>query len=544
MKRKHIARKIFAMTIAATMCMGLSPAGNVLAAQSINTNINVYNIEAGDVSCYSMQDHPCNSMHPSANGQDLTPTQVPANTQAPATTQADGKSDSQTQTDDKSDTDTQTDAMTLKIDDANQYDGMEKPYKDGYVPTNANGSVRIVFPILSEGELRGNTLRAALDLGDAQTAPFVFKNYEKDIRLQTVKVNANTQEVSAYVADFTVELKGKRTNGSYPVILKVTAKDTKGNAVEQEFTTYVTISDGIDPDATTEAVVEPVAEDLPTFAPKVMVKSYKFSKDEILSGDEITAEITLLNTSKENTVKNMTVAVTADTESFTLLSQSDSVYIEKIAPQEEKTITFSYRVNAKTAAGQYDLDLAMDYADGDGNTYSTSGKAKITVQQSSEMQFDELSFPSEVVVADVVEAKVQAMNLGRSKIYNVRAEIAADGLKPQGTIFIGDMEAGTAATGSTQVSVSSLSGSKLYGNTEGTVTYYYEDESGKEYTEETTFTTTIKSPFSDQKEETTPDNTNQWWVIMAVILGCIAVAAGVIIVRKIHLKKQDEEDTE
>lgn len=541
MKRKHIARKIFAMAIAATMCMGLSPAGNVLAAQSSNTDITVYNIDALDMSCYSLQDHPCNSMHPSANGQDLTPTQEPANTQAPATTPADGKSGSQTQADDKSDTDTQTDAMTLKIDDANQYDGMEKPYKDGYVPTNANGSVRMVFPILSEGELRGNTLRAALDLGDAQTAPFVFKNYEKDIKLQTVKVNANTKEVSAYVADFTVELKGKRTNGSYPVILKVTAKDTKGNAVEQEFTTYVTIADGIDPDATTEEVITQ-PEDLPTFAPKVMVKSYKYSKSEIQPGDEVKADIVLLNTSKENTVKNMTIAVTADTESFTLLSQSDSVYIEKLAPQEETTITFSYRINAKTAAGQYDLELAMDYADGDGNTYSTSGKAKITVQQSSEMQFDDLSFPSEVVVADVVEAKVQAMNLGRSKIYNVRAEIAADGLKPQGTIFIGDMEAGTAATGSTQVSVSSLSGSKLYGNTEGTVTYYYEDESGKEYTEEATFTTTIKSPFSDQKEETTPDNTNQWWVIMAVILGCIAVAAGVIIVRKIHLKKQDAED--
>ena len=542
MKRKHIARKIFAMAIAATMCMGLSPAGNVLAAPSSNTDITVYNINAWDMSCYSMQDHPCNFVHPSANGQDFTPTQEPANTQAPATTQADGKSGSQTQSDDKSDTDTQTDAMTLKIDDANQYDGMEKPYKDGYVPTNANGSVRIVFPILSEGELKGNTLRAALDLGDAQTAPFVFKNYEKDIKLQTVKVNANTKEVSAYVADFTVDLKKKRTNGSYPVILKVTAKDKKGNPVEQEFTTYVTIADGIDPDATTEETVEPAAEELPTFAPKVMVKSYKYSKSEILPGDEIKADIVLLNTSKENTVKNMTVAVTADTESFTLLSQSDSIYIEKIAPQEETTISFSYRVNAKTAAGQYDFDLAMDYADGDGNTYTTTGKAKIMIGQSSEMQFDALNFPAEVVVADVVEANVQAMNLGRSKIYNVRAEIVADGLKPQGTIFIGDMEPGTAATGSTQVTVSSLSGSKLYGYTEGTITYYYEDESGKEYTEEATFTTTIKSPFSDQKEETTPDNTNQWWVIMAVVIGCIVVAAGVIIARKIHLKKQDAED--
>ena len=515
MKRKHIARKIFAMTIVATICMGVSPAGSVLAASG-QTDIHMYAMQT--ISYTAVQADPAQ------------PT-----TQEPATTQAD--------TNTKDDKDTQSETVTLNIDNENQYDGMEKPYAQGYVPTNANGSVRIVFPILSEGELRGNTLRVALDLGDAQTAPFVFKNYEKDIKLQTVKVNVNTKEVSAYVADFTVELKGKRTNGSYPVILKVTAKDTKGNAVEQEFTTYVTIADGIDPDATTEEVITQ-PEDLPTFAPKVMVKSYKYSKSEIQPGDEVKADIVLLNTSKENTVKNMTIAVTADTESFTLLSQSDSVYIEKLAPQEETTITFSYRINAKTAAGQYDLELAMDYADGDGNTYSTSGKAKITVQQSSEMQFDDLSFPSEVVVADVVEAKVQAMNLGRSKIYNVRAEIAADGLKPQGTIFIGDMEAGTAATGSTQVSVSSLSGSKLYGNTEGTVTYYYEDESGKEYTEEATFTTTIKSPFSDQKEETTPDNTNQWWVIMAVVIGCIVVAAGVIIARKIHLKKQDEEDTE
>ena len=168
MKRKHIARKIFAMAIAATMCMGLSPAGSVFAAS--NQTLSYTAVQA-------------DSAQPT--------------TQEPATTQADINT--------KDDKDTQSEAVTLNIDNENQYDGMEKPYAQGYVPTNANGSVRIVFPILSEGELRGNTLRAALDLGDAQTAPFVFKNYEKDIRLQTVKVNANTKEVSAYVADFTVE---------------------------------------------------------------------------------------------------------------------------------------------------------------------------------------------------------------------------------------------------------------------------------------------------------------------------------------------------
>lgn len=138
MKRKYIATKILAMTIAATMCMGLSPAGSVLAASDQM------------VSYTAVQADP------------TQPT-----TQEPATTQAD--------TNTKDDKDTQSETVTLNIDNENQYDGMEKPYAQGYVPTNANGSVRIVFPILSEGELRGNTLRAALDLGDAQTAPFVFK---------------------------------------------------------------------------------------------------------------------------------------------------------------------------------------------------------------------------------------------------------------------------------------------------------------------------------------------------------------------------------
>lgn len=515
MKRKHSVRKLIIINLAVSICLGLPPAGRVFAAGNQTDCM----VQESPIACTAVQ---------------TVPTQP--TTQAP-TSQEDSK-------DGKDDKSAQTEMVTLKIDNENRYDGMEKPYAQGYVPTNANGSVRIVFPILSEGELRGNVLQAALDLGDAQTAPFVFKNYEKDIKLQTVKVNDNQTEITAYVADFTVELKQKRNNGSYPVVLKVKAKAADGTAVEQEFTTYVIIRDGIDPDATTEEAVEPTTEELPTFAPKIIVKDYKYSKAEILSGDEITAEITLFNTSKENTVKNMTVAVTADTESFTLLSPSDSVYIEQIAPQGEEIISFSYRVNAKTSAGQYDLTLAMDYADGDGNTYTTSGTAKITVQQSSEMQFDSLSFPEEVVVADVVEAKVQAMNLGRSKIYNVRAEMKADGLKPQGTIFIGDMEAGTAATGSTQVSVSSLSGSKMYGNTEGTITYYYEDESGKEYTEEATFTTTIKSPFSDQQQQTTPDNTNQWWVIMAVVLICIVAAAGVIVVRKLRLKKQEQDDAE
>ena len=154
------------------------------------------------------------------------------------------------------------------------------------------------------------------------------------------------------------------------------------------------------------------------------------------------------------------------------------------------------------------------------------------------MQFDPLIIENEVTVADVVEAKVQAMNLGRSKVYNVRAELSADGLIPEGTIFIGDMEAGTSASNTTQVSVSSLSGDSLYGQTQGVVTYYYEDESGQEFKETAEFSVTIKSPFSE-KQQVEEDNANQWWMIMAVI-GILVVAFLIVFaIRKIRRKTEE-----
>ena len=141
MKRKHIATKILAMTIAATMCMGLSPTGSVLAASSSNTDITVYNIEGKDMPFYSMQDNPCNSMHPSANGQDLITTQEPATTQADTNT--------------KDDKDTQSEAVTLNIDNENQYDGMEKPYAQGYVPTMPTARSALYFRFSVKGNFGG-----------------------------------------------------------------------------------------------------------------------------------------------------------------------------------------------------------------------------------------------------------------------------------------------------------------------------------------------------------------------------------------------------
>lgn len=432
-----------------------------------------------------------------------------------------------------------TSMIKLVIDNQNRYDGMDKTYSEGYMPRVEQGTVSLIVPMTCNGSLQDNKLRAALNLGDAPNSPFVSKNYDKTIPLQQTAVNDGTGIVEGYVAAFSLELKSERYNGSYPVTMTVEGTDERGSEIRQDFTIYVTITDGKNPDE--EPTTEATTEEPVRFAPKVLVESCHFSKEKPQAGDTVTAEFTLVNTSRSEGIQNMTVAVSAPGEYFTLLSDSDSIYVGALPAGKTTTVSYEFSIDVATPHGQYDFALTMDYADSKGASYSGSGTGKITVGQLMHIQFDPPIISEAVYVGDIIEVQVQAMNLGRSKVYNVRAVLEADGLKPETTLFIGDMEAGTVQTGSVRVAVSSLTeGNSLYGQTNGIITYYYEDEAGKEYEEQADFTTTITSPFSDRPAEP-EDQTGQWWIIMAVVGGILCVIVVIIIVRGIKRRNRQED---
>ena len=77
-----------------------------------------------------------------------------------------------------------------------------------------------------------------------------------------------------------------------------------------------------------------------------------------------------------------------------------------------------------------------------------------------------------------------------------------------------------------------LSGDTLYGNTQGKVTFYYEDEMGNEMTEEQDFQTAILSPFKEDEEKKPEDSTGQWWIIMAAIAAFLGLATVVLLIKK------------
>ena len=76
--------------------------------------------------------------------------------------------------------------------------------------------------------------------------------------------------VSSFLVRFDFSLVSERFNGVYPVSIDVQAQATDGSLIQQTFTTYITITDGKDPNAS-EPIPKP---EKPTSQPKVIVSGY------------------------------------------------------------------------------------------------------------------------------------------------------------------------------------------------------------------------------------------------------------------------------
>ncbi len=433
--------------------------------------------------------------------------------------------------------------VEFNIDNENLYPGMSKTYSEGYMPECADGRVNIVIPVTSTGNIKGDRINTAVQLGDTANSPFVYKNYRKDVTLKEWNINNSDKKNKVYLIEYELDLNKDRLNGTYPVDIKVSGFDEKGNKVEDTYTMYVVISDGKEPDTGGDGgdgapADEPTTEI--TFAPKVLVKEYS---TESIGENKLKASITIYNSSRSENVRNLTVSVSDTVEGLQLESPSDTVFVDKLNVGETYVVTYEYSYSKKLASGQYNLALSMDYADDKGTSFTSAGNARINIEQPLDVSFDPLDFPSEVEVGDKVTVSLNAINLGNAPVYNVRAQLEADGVKPAGTLFIGSIEAGAVGSGSVDVNIGGLSSGDLYGYTSGTITCYYEDSNGVEYSYEMEFETNIMSPFTQTSSDAEkPADTSQWWIIMVFVAAVFLILGGVIISKCIMHRRKAGDD--
>ena len=125
-------------------------------------------------------------------------------------------------------------------------------------------------------------------------------------------------------------------------------------------------------------------------------------------------------------------------------------------------------------------------------------------------------------------------------MYNVRCVVSGYGLVPSNTGYIGTMEAGTSKTTKVELYIIALNASEgnengpQYGNTTGTVTLIYEDETGQEYSQEATFDTTVNRPVvqlpqNNSEEEKEEQRVSSWWISVSILGGVSFAAVGTIL---------------
>ena len=110
---------------------------------------------------------------------------------------------------------------SIYIDNTGCYEGMKTSYSEGYVPEITENEVKIVLPLLVKGNLKEKKLHVHPDLGSATQAPYVYKNYDKDV-VEEEKTISTGEVRKVYYVSILLQLKEEREAGTYPINWEVT----------------------------------------------------------------------------------------------------------------------------------------------------------------------------------------------------------------------------------------------------------------------------------------------------------------------------------
>lgn len=430
----------------------------------------------------------------------------------------------------------------LEIDTAYIYSGMDMAYEDGYRPRVADGSVRLVLPLKTNGDIYAEKIDVSASMDASSASPFVVENFRKTFYLEHVIPKNSNEEQELFLVDFYIGLSDNRINGTYPITVHVSGFDSTGNPINCIFTIYVTITDG------KSGIPKPAAVDVPTAEPVVYISHSIMEPKNPQAGEEFTLTLTLKNSLTSKSVKNMLVTVDTGNVQIDLVEDSNIFPVDKIPAGGETELTLHFKTDSSIPSGKYPLGFAFQYDSSKTLKLSSSGTAVVPIQQPANMELVMPRVASEVSIGETIPLSFQVMNMGRSAMHNVRCVVSGFGLAPSNTGYIGTMGPGSSSTTKVELYIIALNASPgnengpQYGDTIGTVKLLYEDESGKAYEQEYTFDTTVNRPVVDISERATQpeeeETAGQWWISVTILGGVILAAIAATIITKSRKKKK------
>ena len=217
--------------------------------------------------------------------------------------------------------------------------------------------------------------------------------------------------------------------------------------------------------------------------PRVIVTGFTTNPAEVRAGSNFTLTIHLKNTSKAVGVKNMLFDLSAPTEgtdeqtmapAFLPSSGSSAIWLEKIGAGKTADISIDLNAKADLLQKPYSIDVSMKYEDDGSAQIDSSSSLSIPVKQDARFELSDFEIsPQSIQVGEEANVMCSLYNLGRVKLYNVKATFTGDSIEKE-EVFVGNVDSGA------QASIDAmLEGKKeTQGPASVAVTLSYEDEAG------------------------------------------------------------------
>lgn len=286
--------------------------------------------------------------------------------------------------------------------------------------------------------------------------------------------------------------------------------------------------------------------------PKLVVDSYSFSEEKIYAGETFTLTFTVRNTSNEEDTKSILVTMTnnADTGKLTPAEGSNTLYIDKLAKGESKTMTMSIATAPDTEAKAYEIKLDFEY-EGTKTRPATLAKGEssasipVTVMQKIRLKIDDPTVDGEAMEGESVPVYFSLYNMGRSPIYNCMVTVEGDGLSLEDSFFQGTVAAGN----SMRADLSIITATP--GQIDGEIVISYEDSLEEKMEERlplSLYVTEAYNPdangdmddpgFIDQPtiggmDDPSSSGTPVWiWIVLGVVVAAAIVVAIILLKKK------------
>ena len=482
----------------------------------------------------------------------------------------------------------------LGIDNRHRYEGMEQSFADGYQPEIRDGKLYLTVPFTSSGALQNECLTVDLIFAEKENAPFVFKNYQKDVKLHSYRlldgimtpqgtdtkgtsgndltatevpggianqdgIASPADQQDAYCYTCEVPLQENATPGQYSVTVRAWGYTMDGERVNLDCQIFVRVPEpepvagskdngsgggaggggGYSGWESGEAAEEILHQ------PKLLLETCSLSDVSLKAGAEEPMKVQFRNRSETQTIYNLKVTASTDTKAVQPLR--NSWYFSSIAPGETVAIEDGVKVAMATEDTSAVLSFDFEYEDKKGTAVSGKESLPLLIGQPTEVELHNAAFPAVLYATDTQEFSIQALNLSRVPVYNVRIQLSGTGLFPAEDVFIGNMDAGTEGNGVMQVYVgtkamqaigddSGTEDVEKYGPVNGTITLQYEDASGETHTQTETFQSEIKKPKVLSLEADDTQETNAWWISIFAAVGAGMLL--VIVVLALRLRKK------